>query len=102
MKTSITHDSTIYVAGRVTVDADGTSSSGEFQWRTDRALLHAIQAAWIAAGDADVSDIAEITVEQLALAPGDLTSESITAALDQWPDLWEPAYGQNRPAPAAG
>ena len=90
----INDDTTMYVCGFV---SDG--GVGGFEWRLDRAEIDRVRAEWLADGDSDVSDVKEITVDQLQLAPGDYATESITDAIDQWPELWEPTLGQNRTAP---
>lgn len=87
-------DTTIYVAGFVT---DG--GTGGFEWRYDRSEVQALQSQWIADGDSDVSDVNEVTLDQLAL-DGNHTAEAVTDALNAYAEAWEPTHGQNRTTPA--
>lgn len=84
---------TIYVVGFVTDnDSDG------YEWSYDHAPVATKQEEWISAGDADVSNVQEVDLDQLALVTGDTTEESITDALSEASHLWTPDYGQNRQA----
>lgn len=88
-----TQTHTIYVIGFVT-----DNESDGFEWSHASAPVAAKQEEWISAGGADVSNVQEVDLDQLALVTGDTTEESITDALSEAPHLWTPDYGQNRQA----
>jgi len=89
----------VYVVGFVT-----DSGTGGFEWRYDRADADELFARWVAEGEQDVSDVQEVALAQLLGAQPDATPDpdTVTAALNERPELWEPGEGQNRAVPADG